>query len=297
MATSEPLIATSAIDRSRVVMSIVVYILLTFSLSGFFYWKVIHAGSMEANHGLFVFGLMWSPGFSALATRLIFQGNLRGEGWGWGKTKYQLWSYVLPLLYSSAVYLPVWIAGGFNPDSQIMTLIAGKVPSVPFLAREGIIFGLSATAGVLGSCISALGEELGWRGFLVPQLAKVSSFLTVSLISGGIWALWHMPLIIWADYRGAGPVWYSVTCFAVLVVGSAFLFAWMRLKSGSLWTGVILHASHNLFIQAFYDAQTKHSKFADLWTTEFGAGLAIAAIVIAIVCYRKRGELPTAALA
>jgi uncharacterized protein len=296
MASTETRMPSNLQDRSRVWTSIGVYILLTLALSSFFYWKVIHAGSMEANHGLWVLGLMWSPGVSALTTRLIFQGNLRGEGWGWGKTKYQLWSYLLPLIYSSAVYLPVWIVGGFNPNSQIMTLIAGKMPQVPFLGREAIIFGLSATAGVIGSCISALGEELGWRGFLVPQLAKVSSFLTVSLISGGIWALWHMPLIVWADYRGAGPVWYSVTCFAVMVVCSAFLFAWMRLKSGSLWTGVILHASHNLFIQAFYDAQTKHGKFADLWTTEFGAGLAIAAIVIAVICYSKRGELPVAAL-
>ncbi len=282
-------------NRSRVVTSIGVYILLTFALSGFFYWKVIHAGSLEAGHGLLVLGLMWSPGVSGLTTRLIFQGNLRGEGWGWGKTKYQLWSYLVPLLYASAVYLPVWIVGGFNPDSRVMVMLGSKIPQVPFIARELSFFGLNATIGVIGSCVSALGEELGWRGFLVPQLAKVASFPRVALISGGIWALWHMPLIIWADYRGAGPVWYSVICFAVLVVGIAFLFAWMRLKSGSVWTAMLLHASHNLFIQSFFDSQTKHGKLADLWTTEFGAGLAMAGIVVAAVCYSKRGELPVAA--
>lgn len=295
MAISKPIDLDATADRSRVVASIGVYIVLTFALSSFFYWKVIHAGSMEAGHGLFVLGLMWSPGVSGLATRLIFQGNLRGEGWGWGKTKYQLWSYLIPLLYASAVYLPLWIAGGFNRDSQIMTMLAGKIPQMPFFARELTIFGLTATIGMIGSCISALGEELGWRGFLVPQLAKVTSFPKLAFISGGIWALWHMPLIVWADYRGAGPVWYSVSCFAVLVMGIAFLFAWMRLKSGSVWTAMLLHASHNIFVQSFFDAQTKHGKFADLWTTEFGAGLAIAGIVVAVICYSKRSDLPTEA--
>jgi uncharacterized protein len=295
MESAETAVAAGTIDRSRVWMSIGVYILLTFALSGFFYWKVIHAGSLEADHGLLVLGLMWSPGVSGLTTRLIFQGNLRGEGWGWGKTKYQLWSYLIPLIYASIVYLPLWMAGGFNRENQIMTTLGSKMPQVPFIARELSYFGLIATLGLIGSCISALGEELGWRGFLVPQLAKVTSFPAVGLISGGIWALWHVPLIVWADYRGAGPVWYSVSCFAVMVVGSAFLFAWMRLKSGSVWTGMLLHASHNLFIQSFFDTQTKHGKFADLWTTEFGAGLAIVGVVLAIVCYSKRGELPVAA--
>ena len=152
-------------------------------------------------------------------------------------------------------------------------------------------FLLLATAGVLSSCVSALGEELGWRGFLVPQLAKVTSFPRVSLISGIVWALWHYPIILFGGYRGDGPLWYSLVCFTVLVVGISFVYAWMRLKSGSVWTGVLLHGSHNLFIQAFFDSLTRHSRFTALWTTEFGAGLALAGIALAVIFYRKRGEL------
>ncbi len=281
-------------DRSRVKLSIAVYLLLTFALSSFFYWKVIHAGSLTADHGLLVLGLMWCPGVSGLATRLAFQGNLRGHGFGWGKTKYEVWSYLIPLLYSSAVYLPLWFAGGFNSNSELMTLFSSKMSQVPFAVRELVYFLALATLGMIGSCITALGEELGWRGFLVPQLARITSFPVVGFVSGAIWASWHVPLIVWADYRGFGPVWYSVTCFAVLVMGIAFLFAWMRLKSGSVWTAMLLHASHNLFVQSFYDAQTKRGHFADLWTTEFGAGLAIAGIVVAVLCFRRRGELPNA---
>jgi hypothetical protein len=45
-----------------------------------------------------------------------------------------------------------------------------------------------------------------------------------------------------------------------MVLGISFLFAWMRLKSGSVWTGMLLHASHNLFVQAFFDAQTRPAR-------------------------------------
>ena len=77
-----------------------------------------------------------------------------------------------------------------------------------------------------------------------------------------------------------------------MVLGISFLFAWMRLKSGSVWTGMLLHASHNLFVQAFFGAQTRRTRVTGLWTTEFGSGLALAALVLAIVFYAKRGELP-----
>ena len=68
-----------------------------------------------------------------------------------------------------------------------------------------------------------------------------------------------------------------------MVLGISFLFAWMRLKSGNVWTGVLLHASHNLFVQSFFDAQTRRARVTELWTTRFGAGLAISALVVGII--------------
>jgi hypothetical protein len=55
---------------------------------------------------------------------------------------------------------------------------------------------------------------------------------------------------------------------------------------------MLLPAGHNLFVQAFFDAQTRRARVTGLWTTEFGVGLALAALVVTIVFYVKRGELP-----
>lgn len=283
-------------EQTHVTNSILVYLILTLGFSAIFYRLIIERTGMEAHGGLFILGLMWCPGVSGLLTRLIFQGNLRGHGFGWGKTKYQFASYWIPLVYACAVYLPVWFAGYFNRDSASLMGFERRFPRLPHaLALPALFIGL-ATAGVLVSCVSALGEELGWRGFLVPELAKLMPFRSVALLSGVIWALWHYPIILFSNYHGSGPLWYSVTCFTVMVVGISFLFAWMRLKSGSVWTGMILHASHNLFIQAFFDAHTRHARFTVLWTTEFGAGLALVGIVVAVIFYRKRGQLPAPSL-
>ena len=281
-----------AADTRRTKNSILVYIVLTAALSSIFYYLVIHRSSAGRSPGLLILGLMWCPGVSGLVTRLAFQGNLRGHGFGWGQSKYQFASYWIPLVYSSIVYFPFWLAGYFDPSSRTLDALMHRLPQLPHAAALPVLFLFLATVGLVVSCISALGEELGWRGFLVPQLAKVTSFPRVALISGAIWALWHYPLILFADYHGAGPLWYSIACFTVLVLGISFLFAWMRLKSGSVWTSMLLHASHNLFVQAFFDAQTRRARITGLWTTEFGAGLALAALVVAIIFYVKRGELP-----
>src|SRR5689334_2309614 len=60
------------------------FLALTFALSAVWYSLIIAAGSLGARGGLYVLALMWSPGTSALVTRLVFQRNVRGEGWRWG---------------------------------------------------------------------------------------------------------------------------------------------------------------------------------------------------------------------
>jgi len=141
------------------------------------------------------------------------------------------------------------------------------------------------------SCSTALGEEIGWRGFLVPELAKRHSFTATALISGCIWSLWHYSILIFADYNSGTPAWYGLTCFTLMVVGISFVFAWMRLKSASLWTGVLLHASHNLFIQQFFDPITIKTGRTKYVTGEFGAALAVASFLLAAYFWMRRWEL------
>jgi membrane protease YdiL (CAAX protease family) len=267
---------------------ILVFLVLTFGFSSYFYYLIINSGST----GTYSLGLMWCPGAAGIITQLIFQRSLRGMGWKPGKFKYLLASYSLPLVYTLLVYLIVWLTGLgiFAPEQlakQITTQYHMPINSLPMFI---IIYSLIiATFGLVISCFSALGEEIGWRGLLVPELSKHFSFTATALISGGIWAIWHLPLILFANYNNSNsPIWFSLIFFSILIMGISFAFAGLRIKSGSLWTGVILHASHNIFIQSLFTPLTGPTPWSPYVIDEFGIGLALAAIIVAFLFWRNR---------
>jgi len=250
---------------------------LTFALSAVFWGLIIAAGSLRAHGGAYVLALMWCPGVSALVTRLVFQHNLRGQGWRLGQVRWAALAYVLPLVYASVAYGVVWTAGLGGVD----------------LTRFRTSAGLFVVLGSFQSLLSATGEELGWRGFLVPALARTTSFGRTAIITGAIWAVWHVPLIVFADYNAGTATWYAVLCFAVMVVSLAVPLAWLRLRSGSVWPAAILHASHNLYVQGFFDRVTVDSGPTRWLTGEFGAALAVTIAVTAWLFWRARAAVPT----
>lgn len=238
---------------------------------------IIAGGGLGTRGGLYVVALMWCPGVSALVTRLVFQHNVRGEGWALRRAsiRWAVIAYVLPLGYATVAYGLVWLA-------RLGVVDFGRFRINPWLF---LVY------GSFGSLLTATGEELGWRGFLVPALARRMPFARVAAVSGAIWAAWHVPLIVFADYNGGTPAWYSVLCFAVMVVALGFPFAWLRLRSGSVWPAAILHASHNLFVQGFFDRVTVGTGPTKWLTGEFGAALALAVVATAWFFWRARDSV------
>lgn len=271
------------------------FLFLTLLLSSIFYALIIKSGHLASAGGSYVLGLMWCPGLAAMLTRKLNGENLSSLGWKWGQTKYQVMSYFIPLLYAAITYVTVWAThqGGFYNREFVgaMTQRFGLGPLPPALAIAMYLV-FAGTTGMIRSSASALGEEIGWRGFLVPQLAQSCSYTTTALITGVVWSLWHYPILIFADYNAGTPVWYGLTCFTVMVVSSSFIYTWMRLKSGSLWTGVLLHASHNLFIQSFFDPITTNTGRTPYVIGEFGSGLAIISVAFGVYFWTRRNELP-----
>jgi len=280
--------------RSRV--QVLTYLIIVFAFSSFFYFLILHSGSLGNGRGMYVLGLMWCPALAGMLTLRLNGRSIADLGWKWGETKYQIRSWYIPLLYASIAYAIVWIfhLGAFgNPDfydSLAKSMHLGGPPWISIVL--GIV--LIGTYGLVRSVSSALGEEIGWRGFLVPELAKTTSFTTTSLVSGIVWSLWHYPILIYGDYNAGTPTWYGLTCFTVMVVSMSFVFAWMRLKSGSLWTGAILHGSHNLYIQGIFTPITRNTGKTPWFIDEFGCVLPLVAIAFAIYFWSKRRELPAA---
>ena len=263
---------------ARVWKKIALFYGLTLFFSNIFNAFVLHAGKMDAGGLLYVTGAMWSPGLAALATKRIFREPISDLPWKWGGARYAWLAYLVPVAYALPVYLVAWLTplGGFlEPDFLKRTATQlgwpGLSPSVTLI----LFIGLTATLGLVGKTSRALGEEIGWRGFLVPELNKVVGFTGVSLISGLMWAAYHFPVLLFGDYNKGAPAWYSLTCFTLMVVADSFILAWLTLRSNSLWPAAIFHGSHNLFIQSIFTPLTRDTGRTNYVIDEFGIGLVI----------------------
>ena len=90
---------------------------------------------------------------------------------------------------------------------------------------------------------TALGEEVGWRGYALPRLQARFSPFTASLILGTVWAFWHLPLFwIMGDFHQQLPI----SWFLLQVLGSTFIYTWMfNRTNGSLLIALLFHTSSN----------------------------------------------------
>lgn len=262
---------------------VLTFIALVLLFSSAPYLLIIRSGHLGIGGGLVTGVLMWMPALAAFATCRLLKIDLATLGWRWRPAKYEGLAYLLPLIYAVPVYNACWIVVPHSLAFGVFAGAAAKSYEMPRSAGGAAVLYIVvlATFGMVRSIAAALGEEIGWRGFLLPRLTGRLGFRMGCLASGCIWAVWHYPALLLADYNSGTPKLYALSCFTVMVIAMAFLMGWLRLRSRSLWPCAVLHASHNLFIQAILDALTRPDMKAVHITTEFGFGLAITIAVTA----------------
>ena len=226
------------------------------------------------------FAFLSAPPFLAVAVRLARQRNLRGFGWKPGHPAYLLVGWAFPIIVALVVYGVAWAAGLIAPvpgrTAGALTLIGPTV---------GITLGLAVP--------TLLFEELGWRGFLVPELARFLSFGRVALVSGAVWALFPYPFLISPAYAEVPPTVPSVFAFTAGIIAASFPLAWLRLRSGSVWPAVLAHAAHNAFVNDVLAREFQPTgPVGAAFVGESGFGLAAGYAVLAWWCWKHRGMIP-----
>ncbi|MFC1511194.1 type II CAAX prenyl endopeptidase Rce1 family protein, partial [Candidatus Margulisiibacteriota bacterium] len=108
-------------------------------------------------------------------------------------------------------------------------------------------------------------------------------------------SLWHFPLIISGVYLAQMPMGPQLVLLVISIMAMTFPISWLRLKSGSLWAAVLMHASHNLYIQRFFDPLTTETGALSKYLIgESGIVMSIVFVVVAIIFWRLRSKLSAA---
>jgi len=268
-------------------VSVFLGLTIVFSLP---FWLLLARYKMDG-HWPLVLGLMCAPGLAGMVSALACRVPMRRFGWRWPLWKWIAAGYFIPIGYSLIAYSFVWTTGlgHLQRNPLAGNAFISWMPVWAYMLAVILLGALFVGVGLLGgSTLGALGEEVGWRGFLVPALATRLSFTQTSLATGIIWGLWHVPLIFFAGYQGNTPRWYSLLCFSAMVIPLGFLFVWVRMRSGSLWPCVLLHRVHNMWIQNILTPATGDTGHTRWWVDEFGAALAIMSTLIGLYIWLKQ---------
>jgi len=269
------------------------YLQLTLAFSAVVWTLIIWSGHLYMAFGLMIPAIMWCPALAVLVTCRLLGREFRSLAWHWPNHRYIAAAYCVPLAYASVAYGAVWLfrLGGWNSEFVSQVAQGFGLRGLPAWGSLALYVISMASGGVVLNLSTTLGEEIGWRGFLVPELAKQMSFTRVSLVSGIVWAAWHSPLLLFADYNAGTNRWYALGCSTVALVSASFILAWLTLRSNSIWPAALFHASYNLFVPGIFDNLILNTGSTLWYTTEFGAALAITSAIFALYFWARRTQI------
>ena len=220
----------------------------------------------------FFFGV-YGPLIGGLVA-IWMDGGREGLTEWWGRiTRWRIsgnWYLTAILITFLIVAIPVTIFG----------LIGGFVPSnFPFVYILGLLFAQLLRSG--------LGEEPGWRGFLLPRLKERFKGDKYIWMLGLIWSIWHWPIVIVRTLSMLQDVTMPQVVITILmslagnvmaIIGETHLYVWLYNKTQSVFLMIVFHAFSNIFV----------TWLASFLVEPQAAGLFIALMPWAIVIFLQK---------
>src|SRR4051812_18728513 len=219
--------------------------------------------------------LMFTPAVSSIATRLIRREGFGDVSFRLGGRRSLPWyglALVLPIVVGAVAYGIGWATGLVGFAGTVGSLTAG--------------IGLILVTAVPLTCISTAGEEIGWRGYMLTRLIDAGVPRPV-LASGLIWGVWHLPMVFAGFYAAGESRLLSSALLLVSITSTSFVYARMRLETGSVWPVVLAHSAWNMIIQNPFD-HAASGPGATLWVGEAGILTAAVLVVAAVLVSRGR---------
>lgn len=206
-----------------------------------------------------------TPVVANIATRLVTK-----EGWGgfmlrlnfrrnW---RFLLAAWLLPLLATvvGGVIFYLLFPQSFDPDLGVVRKLTASIPSVAaidpwliviFMAIQGVLITVPINSVV------SLGEELGWRAYLLPKLMErfagaehvsrsgMVGARRMALLVGLIHGVWHWPLFFLSTKLDSSSAFPFPLVYLIFTCSMSVLLSWVTLRSGSVWPAAVGHGAIN----------------------------------------------------
>ncbi len=249
------------IDRKRLWLYLIICFVGTFAVELTFIIPHIHESSMLTIYPISILpGLtMLFPGITAFIVRIITKEGLAKHGIIFdvkhGKGKYYLAAWFLtPILIVLGAFLYFVIfhshwdyenmayGVGLYKDAGI-TITAAELSKTLIGQAIGCVF-----VGPILNCASVLGDEWGWRGYMLPLLLKKYKPVTAIFLTGLAWGVWNAPLAIAGYNYGQRYATYPFGGIAAMIVFgivTGMIFGYLTYRTGSVIPAIIAHGSLN----------------------------------------------------
>ena len=281
------------------------YLLYTFVIS----WVIMIAICLNyARLGLnltrtLIMAVMFIPALGAV----LSGHSLKGLGWKpqfKGKLRYWLMAWFLPGIVTvlGALLFFAVFPKTFDLSGSAMVAAGGEealkqmeAAGMTYKAYILISVVQCFTIAPLLNTLPSLGEEIGWRGVMYPQLKEKYGTRKGLIIGGIIWGIWHWPLIllIGFEYGTAyfGAPFLGLPVFCMITIALGILHYYVYEKGGSIWLPAVLHGSFNAW--GTIPAAIFNPVFASLMIlgpAPVGILAAIPMFIAAVLLLRKEGD-------
>ena len=134
-----------------------------------------------------------------------------------------------------------------NAGEEALAQMEAQGLTLPLYIALSVVSGM--TFAPLLNMFLALGEEVGWRGYLSAQLKARFGKRRGWLIGGVIWGMWHWPLMWLTGYEyGTNYVGFPIVgmlLFCIFTTAAGILCDWLYEKTNCIWVPSIFHGAVN----------------------------------------------------
>jgi len=245
----------SEVDHAKVAEFLAVAFGVSWTSAALVYASGVEYGTLTSTALVVVF-FMWAPAFAAVVVQLrrgesvragcgLFRGRLRWTAFAWlAPVALVVLTIAVGVIFPSISFstdYTAFLAEAGLTDEQIeeslAVLDAFPVPPVVLFVVQALVAGATINAA------AAVGEELGWRGLLLNELAPLG-FWKLSAFTGVVWGVWHAPIVLQGHNFPEAP-FVGVAVMTVWTVAVSPVFTYLTLRARSVLAATFFHGTFN----------------------------------------------------